>query len=336
VRNLRRGLIIIVAVASVVAPLGASAHQIHEWCVVPNVKGAKLGAAEKRVRAAYCTIGRITGPRSAFVRSEAPKAGRRIKSGTKVALTLALKLRPSSTGGTGSLQSAVQPTGIAGSWHLVLNSTFNGTTLPPDWRAGWFGRAAPIASTEIDCYSPNNLTFPGDGTLNLLVTAQSSNCAGSTQPYTAALISTNPDDGRTTPGFQYTYGVLEARIYLAADNGKIADWPAFWANGQNWPDTGEDDVLEGLGGTAFLSFHNAQGLRNTAVRTLGPGWHTFASDWEPGSITYYYDGVEVASLSSGITSSPMYIVLNNVVHADRPDVTEADAMKVQYVRVWQH
>ena len=305
---------------------------------MPNVRGAKLGVAERRVRAAYCAVGRVTGPRTAFVSAESPKAGGREKRGTKIALTL--KRRPSGAvqsadAGT-SLTAGTSPLGIPGSWHLVLDSEFAGTRLPPDWRTDWFGRTAPIAGSETDCYSPNNVAFPGDGTLNLLVTAQPSICAGTVEPYTAALVSTNPFDGRSGPGFQYTYGALEARIYLSGDNGKIADWPAFWANGQNWPNTGEDDVLEGLAGSACWSFHDAQGLRNGCIRNFGPGWHTFSSDWEPGSLTYYYDGVEVARLTTGITSFPMYIVLNNDVHYNTAAVTEADAMKVQYVRVWQH
>ncbi len=218
----------------------------------------------------------------------------------------------------------------------MLNSSFAGKKLPPDWRADWFGKRAPVAHSERDCYSSQNLTFPGDGALHLLVTAQRSTCARTTEPYTAALISTDPSDGRSSPGFQYKYGVLEARIYLPGDHGKIADWPAFWANGQRWPATGEDDVVEGLAGSACWSFHNAQGLRNGCIRNLRPGWHTFASNWEPGSLTYYFDGVEVERLTSGITSAPMYIVLNNDVHSNMADVTEPAAMKVQYVRLWQH
>jgi hypothetical protein len=326
VANLKRTLTIVVLLASVGAPSAANARQIHRWCVIPNVRGTKLRAAEERVRDASCSVGRVTGPRSAFVSAESPEAGRHEQHGTKVALTL----------GTNDVQSTqAKPTGIPGSWHLVLDSNFTGTRLPPDWRTDWFGKTAAIAHTEIDCYSPNNVTFPGDGALNLLVTAQPSTCAGTVEPYTAAVISTNPDDGRSTPGFQYTYGVLEARIYVPGDNGKLADWPAFWATGQSWPITGEDDVLEGLGGSACWSFHNAQGLRNGCLRTLGPGWHTFASDWEPGSLTYYYDGIEVKKLTTGITSSPMYVILNNGVHSNLADVTEPDAMKVQYVRVWQ-
>ena len=41
------------------------------------------------------------------------------------------------TGGrTGPLTEVVQPIGIPGTWHLVLDSEFDGTGLPADWRSG--------------------------------------------------------------------------------------------------------------------------------------------------------------------------------------------------------
>ena len=58
--------------------------------------------------------------------------------------------------------------------------------------------------------------------------------------------------------FSFTYGYMEARIWLPG-SGEIADWPAFWADGQNWPTDGENDVLEGLGGQACAHFHNPAG-----------------------------------------------------------------------------
>lgn len=347
----RQALIVVAFVAVAVAPSIANADHRNPSCLVPNVKGATLKTAEKRLRARHCAVGLVTGPRTAFVSAEAPKAGQHRKHGARVALTLKRRAVASKTKsavtsvGTGAKPSATvgtQPLGIPGSWHLALDSEFNSTRLPTDWRTGWFGGGitSPINGNEIDCYSPNNVTFPGDGTMHLVVSAQPSTCGGTTEPYTGSLVNTDPEDGRSGPGFQYTYGVLEARVYLPADSGRIADWPAFWAGGQHWPATGEDDVMEGIHGYAVWSFHNAQELRNSTVPNIGPGWHTFASDWEPGSLTFYYDGTEVGSLTTGVTSSPMYIVLANTVAsstvAGAAAVTEPDAMEVQYVRVWQH
>lgn len=226
--------------------------------------------------------------------------------------------------------------GVPGHWKLALNSHFNGSALPAPWRAGWFsdGVTVPVNKAENDCYSPKNVTFPGDGSMHLAVSAVSSTCGGATRPDTGALVSTNPDDGRSTPGFQYRYGVLQARVYLPrAVNGGIADWPAVWSDGQSWPADGEDDVLEGLRGEACWHFHDPLGGPGGCSARLKPGWHIFASDWQPGSVTYYYDGARVGRISTGITSSPMYLILDDTVAAG--EAATVSAMRVSYVRVWQ-
>ncbi|MFD1675628.1 glycoside hydrolase family 16 protein [Alicyclobacillus fodiniaquatilis] len=163
-----------------------------------------------------------------------------------------------------------------------------------------------------------------DGTLNL-------NLNGS-----GALVSTNPDDGVPGhKGFQFTYGYVEARIYLPGSGSQIANWPAFWTDGQSWPTDGEMDIMEGLSGSAAYHFHSDAGGPGANVPGNYTGWHTFAADWEPGSVTYYYDGRKVGQLSSGITSAPMYLIIENSAQEfDGPSV-QPSVMKVAWVRVWQ-
>lgn len=236
-----------------------------------------------------------------------------------------------------SNRSGPQPAGIPGPWRLVLDSEFNGRRLPSAWHAGWFGRGvtAPVNRSELACYSPANVSFPGDGTMHLSVTARVSRCGGITRPYTGALVTTDPADAGRAGGFQYTYGVLQARVYVPAIGARIANWPAVWTDGQNWPADGEDDLMEGLNGTACFHFHDALGGPGGCVRTLAPGWHTFASDWRPGSVTYYYDGVRVGTVATGITAQPMYLLLDDTVSARGAGVVTQDSMRVRYVRVWQ-
>jgi beta-glucanase (GH16 family) len=172
--------------------------------------------------------------------------------------------------------------------------------------------------------------------MHLNVTAAPSKCGGLTEPYTGAMVTTDPQDGRGSGGFQYTYGVIEARVYVPAAGKLIADWPAVWTDGQAWPADGEDDVMEGQAGAACWDFHALLVVIPRACdQALTPGWHTFASDWEPGSVTYYYDGADVGAIATGITSAPMYIAIDNTVHTGQGATTEADSMQVQYVRVWQ-
>jgi beta-glucanase (GH16 family) len=197
----------------------------------------------------------------------------------------------------------------------------------------------PVNGAEDDCYNSNNVALSGTA-LNLSVTHQSSTCNGKTYPWTGALVDTNPDDGRASGGFQYTYGALEARVYIpaSATGDQIANWPAVWAVDQDSDPTiayGEMDLLEGLNGQACYHFHNELAAPGGCDTTLTPGWHTFASNWQPGSITYYYDGTKVGQIATGITTTPMYIILNNTVAANQPSLSEASTMQVQYVRVWQ-
>jgi hypothetical protein len=108
--------------------------------------------------------------------------------------------------------------------------------------------------------------------------------------------------------------------------------------GQHWPQDGEDDIFESILGFPCASVHSAQfaaaGLFS-CDHALSPGWHTVASEWRPGFMAWYYDGVEVAVQTHGITTAPMYIVLLNTTSRRDPAVIHPDVMRVRYVRVWQ-
>jgi beta-glucanase (GH16 family) len=238
--------------------------------------------------------------------------------------------------------TSLDPSGIAGHWKLVLNSVFDGTSLSHTvWRQGWFGSGTtgPINALEAACYKPGNVSFPGDGTMHLNVTGKPSTCKGHTRPYTGSVVTTDPNDGRHGGGFQYRYGVLEAKLYVPGQGALLADWPAITTFGQLWPQDGEDDILEVIGGTACFHFHSPgyapSGHLGGCDTAITAGWHTFASDWQPGSVTYYYDGHEVGRIIKGVTSAPMYIVIVNTVPEKTPWVDRADALRVAYVRVWQ-
>jgi beta-glucanase (GH16 family) len=96
--------------------------------------------------------------------------------------------------------------------------------------------------------------------------------------------------------------------------------------------------MEGLGGAARAHFNNASGAFGplTGSGTYTGGWHTFAVDWEPGSVTYYYDGANIGSFTSGITAQPEYLVLNLAISSTLSPLSVPATMLVDYVRVWQH
>ena len=118
------------------------------------------------------------------------------------------------------------------------------------WSTGWFGSGVtvPVTPTSRSATPPQVSVTGGD--LNLSAIAKTQTVGGKTFPYTSGMVTTM---GKYT----FTYGTIEARINLSGSNGKIDNWPAFWADGTGaWPATGELDVMEGLGGRAAYHFHS--------------------------------------------------------------------------------
>ena len=235
-----------------------------------------------------------------------------------------------------------QPLGPGGNWTLRFADEFDGSSLDlSKWRPNWLGgsdseRTPPVNTAELSCYDPAQVRVSG-GMLHLTAERLSSprqGCVlrnGSPAQYASGLVQTNSD-------YRFTYGYVEARMYLPGPSGHPENWPAFWTNGQSWPRDGEIDVMEVLGGEPRWHFHHSGGSQGSKFDLVTPkaGWHTFGALWEPGRITFYYDGREVGSTTQGVTSSPHYIILNHALSSSisGPVVTPS-TLRVDYVRHWQ-
>jgi len=253
--------------------------------------------------------------------------------GITKSLPVTVKVTPAPT-----VSNPPQPFGnVAGSWKLVFDSEFNGSSLDTyQWSTGVDGALGITngydAAIEQECYDPAQVNV-SEGTLNLTAIPKTEYCPpyGGTEPYASGAVTTYGH-------FSYTYGYAEARVWLPGTS-RIADWPAFWELGQLYNvSAGEIDIVESLEGVACATFHNSGSSPSfCSSGTFAGGWHTFAADWEPGYINFYFDGANVLSVNSGITSSPMYLVLDLALSSKitSPDTAPA-TMKVDYVRVWQH
>ena len=56
-------------------------------------------------------------------------------------------------------------------------------------------------------------------------------------------------------------------------------------------------------------------------------------DWEPGSLTYYYDGQPVWTYTDGVPSARLYL---HAVYGVGQNVYVPAQMSIDYIRVWQH
>lgn len=232
------------------------------------------------------------------------------------------------------------PLGVGGTWNLKFSDEFNGTSLDLNkWRPNWLAGndtaiTKPVNDAELSCYDPKQVAVSG-GVLSISAVAK--NCTannGTTYSYASGLIESYDH-------YQFTYGYMEAKMNLPGTNTPV-NWPAFWANGTgNWPTTGEIDVMEVLGGNSPVCwhFHYSGGAPGGCTNLSPPntGWHTFGANWEPGKITYYYDGAQVGQVTSGVTSAPMYIIANmGLSNTYGGPVTTPAKLDVDYIRVWQH
>ncbi len=229
------------------------------------------------------------------------------------------------------------PFGIPGDWHLVFDDEFEGTDLDlAKWSLGnpdvaYPGRVTkPVNDDELDCYDADQVAVH-DGALHITAVEREQTCGGRTLPYSSGMVNT-----RST--FSYAFGAVEARINLpAASPGVIANWPAFWTVGANWPTGGENDVAEGLHGQLCSYFNSPSGAVGHCTDGDFTGWHTLGAEWQPGRVDYYRDGVLAATITEGVTSQPHWLMIDNAVQPKigGPTVVPAD-LQVEYVRVWQH
>ena len=156
----------------------------------------------------------------------------------------------------GQSSSPVPVPGYAsGKWALKFDDEFTGPGLDTSkWSTGWYGSGvtAPVSDQEDDCYDPAQVS-QGGGALSLALTRKSQDCGNGDARYAAGLVSTQ---GK----FSFTYGLAEARVWLPAVTGKpgaVANWPAVWADGKTWPQDGEIDIAEAIGGRLCGHLHNA-------------------------------------------------------------------------------
>jgi beta-glucanase (GH16 family) len=239
-----------------------------------------------------------------------------------------------------------QPVGPAGPFRLAWADEFNGTSLDLNkWRPNWFGATdtsvtKPINTYEESCYDPANVKVQG-GLLVLTavkLAAPKAGCtlrSGANAAYSSGMVFSNYD-------YRFTYGYYEVRMNLPGANGKPENWPSFWSNGQSWPKDGEIDVMEVLGGEPRWHYHYEDSTgKHRSVGSgydlISPktGWHTFGVLWEPGKLTFYYDGKNVGSVTSGVVTSEHYLIINHALSTTiSPPIVAPSTLQVDWVRHW--
>jgi beta-glucanase (GH16 family) len=239
------------------------------------------------------------------------------------------------------------PTNPAG-WNLKWSDEFNGGSIDMSkWNTRHEGRSTDVACNTA---SSKNQSVSG-GMLTLRALQESVQCSGQTRQFSEGYLD-------TIGKHSWTYGRFEMRAKSPnGPNNSKGLWPAFWLR-PNDGGNGEIDVIELPGGSKYYQqntlaiFYNYNPIKqDIGVKTPGGGYpgdgfHTYATEWEPGVLRWYIDGVKVWERNRSTTpwfdevfSKPYNIRLNFQTGGwlGNPDASTqfpADFV-VDYVRVYQ-
>jgi beta-glucanase (GH16 family) len=250
--------------------------------------------------------------------------------------------------GAANRSLATTPIAVPPGWELVWHDEFDGTVIDSaNWTydigaGGWGNGEAQYYTSR-----PENARIE-DGLL--VIEGRQEQYEGSY--YTSARLKTQ--------GLQsFQYGRIEARLKVPSGDGV---WPAFWMlgstfDGTNWPDCGEIDIMEYIGREPDLimgtlhgpGYSGALGLSqwNRQDYPIADDFHTYAIEWQPGQIDWYYDGskyhtVTPADLSGRewVFDHPFFIILNLALGGQLPGPIGLDTVfplqyHVDYVRVYE-
>ena len=244
---------------------------------------------------------------------------------------------------------------------LVWNDEFDGDSLNEEnWNyevggGGW-------GNSELQYYTKGENVSVADGVLT--ITARRETKDG--YSFTSSRITTRKKAFTT-------YGRIEARIKLSAQN---AMWPAFWmmpeAN-NGWPTCGEIDIMENKGSsstTTSSALHYTDRNGNHAYQAgaysfserNGEGtiedWHTYYLIWNEEQMDFYVDDhlkltvprrtwhPEGGKTYPGDDDAPFnkdfYVILNMAVGGNFDNGREPDpsftsaSMQVDYVRMYAY
>ncbi len=165
---------------------------------------------------------------------------------------------------------------------------------------------------------------------------------------------------------QFKYGYFETRAKVPTGAGYL---PAFWLMSADenlygqWPRCGEIDIMEVMGhetNKTYGTIHygnphgQSQGTYTLPLYSYADLYHTFACEWEPGSIKWYVDGVLIheehkwysTTEGQGTVTYPapfdqeFYIILNLAVGGSwvgYPDENTSydENFQIDYVKVYQ-
>lgn len=222
------------------------------------------------------------------------------------------------------------------------SDTFDSPLDTTNWSI--LDREGDLSNSELECYKPANQSVSA-GQLQLTIKQQSVTCNGRSYGYTSSMVQWR--------SFTFRYGSIEVRAKLSGGTGS---WPAIWLLGANcqatnlasaddsglckWPQAGSDEIdiaeiYDNGRSDVNQQIHSGSGNPGckATVSDTSQNYHVYRFEWGPGSATWKIDGVQTCHVSSGVPTTPMFLILNVAAHGTMGGLPQT--MSVDYVTVSQ-
>ncbi len=217
--------------------------------------------------------------------------------------------------------------GFAGN---TLNTGVWGTCYP--WQLGGCTNYGNVNDAEKEWYLPSQVQVK-NGALGLV--AQREATWGTDQFGRPKEYMCRSGMVTSFPSFSFRYGFVRVTARLAFGKGL---WNAIWLAAQSYQWPPEVDILEHWGSQSIsrVFLHPIGMPEQEGVMQLpaaDKGWHTFTLSWTPKRLTWWFDGHQVYTTTTGVPQQAMYLIMN-LADDDDTQGSCSGTFNVQAVNVW--
>ncbi|WP_284984654.1 glycoside hydrolase family 16 protein [Arthrobacter sp. efr-133-TYG-118] len=241
--------------------------------------------------------------------------------------------------------SGKMPVGDVPGWRQVFTEDFSEGDVPlgsfpgPAYSAKWsvnYADGTPDTAGQQSGgrsgYYPSKVLSVKDGMLDMYLHSEKGVSMGA-----APAPKLHPANGR--PYDSLLYGRYSVRFRSEALQGFKTAW-LLWPDSGVWPREGEIDYPEGdLSKSFYGAVHQAGSDKNIFHEDQSgarfTAWHTATTEWTPGRVEFFLDGVSIGFDTVGIPDKPMhYILQTESCLTGCPAPATAGHLQVAWVAIW--